>query len=197
MIVVVDNYDSFTYNLTHLIRCAAPGTPLRVVRNDQVTIEQIAALAPSGIVISPGPGRPEDAGVSMEIVREFSESIPMLGVCLGHQCIATALGGSVVPAKSLMHGKASRIYHDGDGLFAGVPSPVVAARYHSLALDRPSFPDELAVTAWTQDGEIMAIRHRRWPLFGVQFHPESFLSDQGTQIVSNFLEFSRRPQPVC
>lgn len=197
MIVVVDNYDSFTYNLTHLIRCAAPGTSLRVLRNDQVTADQIAALAPSSIVISPGPGRPEDAGVSMEIVREFCESIPMLGVCLGHQCIAAALGGSVVPAKSLMHGKASRIYHDGDGLFAGVPSPVVAARYHSLALDRPSLPDELAVTAWTQDGEIMAIRHRRLPLFGVQFHPESFLSAHGTQIVSNFLEFSRRPQPVC
>lgn len=196
MIVIVDNYDSFTYNLTHLIRCAAPGTCLQVVRNDQVTADQIAALAPSSIVISPGPGRPEDAGVSMEIVHEFCGSIPMLGVCLGHQCIAAALGGSVVPAKSLMHGKASRIYHDGGGLFAGVPSPVVAARYHSLALDRLSLPDELAVTAWTQDGEIMAIHHRRWPLFGVQFHPESFLSAHGAQIVSNFLQFSRRPQPV-
>ncbi len=197
MIVVVDNYDSFTYNLTHLIRCAAPGTCLQVVRNDQVTADQIAALAPSSIVISPGPGRPEDAGVSVEIVRAFCGSIPILGVCLGHQCIAAALGGSVVPAKSLMHGKASRIYHDGGGLFAGVPSPVVAARYHSLALDRLSLPDEFAVTAWTQDGEIMAIRHRRLPLFGVQFHPESFLSAHGTQIVSNFMDLSRRPQPVC
>ncbi len=197
MILIVDNYDSFTFNLAQLILRVRPDLPVQVRRNDEVTLQEIAALGPACILISPGPGRPEEAGLSVQIVHEFSGSIPILGVCLGHQCIAQALGGRVIPAKSLMHGKTSRIYHDGEGLFAGLPSPIEATRYHSLALDRDSISDELKISAWTTDGEIMAIRHQCLPLCGVQFHPESFLTAHGGQMLSNFLHRCRDLQPAC
>lgn len=187
MILIIDCYDSFTYNLVHLIRGVHPACSLIIRRCDEVTLAEIEAISPRGIILSPGPGLPRDAGLAPQIVREFGESVPLLGVCLGQQCIAQALGGRVIPARSLVHGRTSEIHHDGDGIFAGLPSPLVAARYHSLAIDDAHLPPCLKVCARTSDGEIMAIRHRRWPLVGVQFHPESFMTAAGAQIMANFL----------
>lgn len=190
MLAVIDNYDSFTYNLVQYLQQL--GAEVRVWRNDEITAAQLRALAPDKIVISPGPGRPADAGVSGDVVRELGPDIPVLGVCLGHQAIGEVMGAKVVRAPRIMHGKTSEVRHDGEGLFAGVENPFVATRYHSLALDPSSMPDCLEVTAWADDGEeeqvIMAMRHKRLPLLGVQFHPESILTVQGMRLLQNFME---------
>jgi anthranilate synthase component 2 len=185
MILVVDNYDSFTYNLVQ--QMGELGADLRVIRNDQITIEEIREMAPEQIVISPGPGTPDDGGVSLDVLREFGPEIPILGVCLGHQCIGQAYGGEVIRAPRLMHGKTSMVYHKDTPLFTGVPSPFEATRYHSLVVADP-LPDVLEVTAFTEEGEIMALRHKEYPVVGVQFHPESILTGFGPRILQNFLE---------
>ncbi len=186
MILVIDNYDSFTYNL---VQCLGEmGAELQVARNDQITIEQIRELNPSQILISPGPGTPHDSGVSLDIYREFGESLPILGVCLGHQCIGQVYGGVVKRAPQLMHGKTSMIYHEEDVLFKDVPNPFEATRYHSLIVEEASLPEVLTITARTSDGEIMGLRHKQFPVFGVQFHPESILTTYGPRILKNFLE---------
>lgn len=184
MIVVIDNYDSFTYNLVQYL--GELGAEVQVFRNDAVTAEQVGALQPGHIVISPGPGEPREAGVSGEVIRNLGPRIPVLGVCLGHQCIGEAFGGQVVRAPRLMHGKTSPVHHDGDLLFVGVPSPFEATRYHSLIVAEP-LPAALCATAYTPEGELMALRHRQYPVFGVQFHPESILTVYGKQILRNFL----------
>lgn len=184
MIAIIDNYDSFTYNLVQYL--GELGADVRVFRNDEVTAEQLDALNPSHIVISPGPGEPSDAGVSSEVIRTLGPRRPLLGVCLGHQCIGEVFGGQVVRAPRLMHGKTSPIYHYGDSLFQGVPSPFEATRYHSLIVSEP-LPDALQPTAFTGEGELMALRHKHYPIYGVQFHPESILTTAGKQILSNFL----------
>ena len=184
MLLMVDNYDSFTYNLVHLFE--ELGAEVRVFRNDAITADEAEALAPSHLVISPGPGRPEDAGVSVELIRRLGPATPTLGVCLGHQAIVQAFGGEVGRARALLHGKASEVEHDGAGVFAGLPQPFDAGRYHSLAATR--VPDELEVTARTPDGEVMGVRHRSLPIEGVQFHPESVLTPLGPQLGKNFLE---------
>jgi anthranilate synthase/aminodeoxychorismate synthase-like glutamine amidotransferase len=186
MILVIDNYDSFTYNLVQEL--GEMGAELCVVRNDQITLEEIRALNPGKIVISPGPGNPDDGGVSLDVIRYLGETIPVLGVCLGHQCIGQAYGGVVKRAGRLMHGKTSMIYHKGDDLFAGVPSPFEATRYHSLIVEEATLPDVLTVTAFTDQGEIMGLRHKHFPVMGVQFHPESILTASGPRILRNFLE---------
>jgi anthranilate synthase component 2 len=186
MILVIDNYDSFTYNLVQLL--GEMGAELRVVRNDQTTLDEIRALSPSHIVISPGPGTPDDGGVSLDVIRELGAATPILGVCLGHQCIGQAYGGVVKRAGQLMHGKTSMIYHKGDGLFDGVPSPFEATRYHSLIVEEATLPDALIMTAFADSGEIMGMRHREHPVYGVQFHPESILTTYGARILKNFLE---------
>jgi anthranilate synthase component 2 len=185
MILVIDNYDSFTYNLVQ--KMGELGADLHVARNDQITLNEIRAMHPTHIVISPGPGTPDDGGVSLDIIRQMGESTPILGVCLGHQCIGQAYGGRIVRAGRLMHGKTSMIHHEGDPLFAGVPNPFEATRYHSLIVQEP-LPDALAVTAFTEDGEVMALHHKHHPVVGVQFHPESILTAFGPQILQNFLE---------
>ena len=185
MILVIDNYDSFTYNLVQLM--GELGADLCVVRNDQITLDEVRALRPSHIVISPGPGTPDDGGVSLDIIRALGPTTPILGVCLGHQCIGQAYGGRVVRAPRLMHGKTSLVYHKNAPLFTGVPSPFEATRYHSLIVEEP-LPDELIVTAFTDAGEVMALRHKRYPVVGVQFHPESILTRFGPRILQNFLE---------
>lgn len=184
MITVIDNYDSFTYNLVQYL--GELGAEVCVHRNDAVTVEQIDALNPSHIVISPGPGDPSTAGISLDIIRQHGGRRPVLGVCLGHQCIGEAFGGRVVRAPRLVHGKTSPIYHHADGLFAGLPSPFDATRYHSLIVEEP-LPAELKVTAFTTEGEVMGLRHKTLPIFGVQFHPESILTTGGKQILQNFL----------
>jgi anthranilate synthase/aminodeoxychorismate synthase-like glutamine amidotransferase len=186
MILVIDNYDSFTYNLVQLM--GEMGADLQVARNDQISLDEIRALQPSHIVISPGPGDPDDAGVSLAVIAELGASLPILGVCLGHQAIGQAYGGVVARAPRLMHGKTSQIYHKGDGVFKGVPSPFEATRYHSLIVEETSLPDCLAITAFTDQGEIMGLRHCEYPVYGVQFHPESILTKFGTRILQNFLE---------
>ncbi len=186
MILVVDNYDSFTYNLVHLVAAATPD--VRVVRNDAVTVADVAALAPDGILISPGPGRPADAGVSEALIRELGPTVPVFGVCLGHQAIGEVYGGRVVHAETLMHGKTSAIRHRSQGVFAGVAPDFTATRYHSLVVDRATLPDELEVTAETADGVIMGLRHRAHPVEGVQFHPESILTTEGPALVRNWVE---------
>lgn len=186
MILVIDNYDSFTYNLVQLL--GEMGAELRVIRNDQTTIDEIRALNPSHIVISPGPGDPDDAGISLDVIRELGATTPILGVCLGHQSIGQAYGGVVKRAGRLMHGKTSMIYHKGDGLFDGVPSPFEATRYHSLIVEESTLPDSLILTAFADSGEIMGMRHREHPVYGVQFHPESILTTYGARILKNFLE---------
>ncbi len=196
MVLVIDNYDSFTYNLVRLIREAQPDTSLTIRRNDHISIEDVGAIDPSCIVISPGPGRPYNAGASLNIVTHFRDSLPILGVCLGHQCIAQAFGGRVVPAQSLMHGKTSRVHHSSCDLFADLPTPFTAARYHSLGVDRETLPNDFLVSAWTADGEIMGIRHRYLPLYGIQFHPESFLTPDGQKIMFNFLHAGRHSLQV-
>jgi anthranilate synthase/aminodeoxychorismate synthase-like glutamine amidotransferase len=185
MLVVIDNYDSFTYNLVQYL--GELGADIRVFRNDQVTLDEIKALNPEHIVISPGPGDPGDGGISNDVLREFGPTTPILGVCLGHQCIGEVYGGQVTRAPRLMHGKTSRVYHNGKGVFSGVPSPFQATRYHSLIVEEP-IPDCLEVTAFTRDGEVMGVKHKDYPTVGVQFHPESILTEHGKRILQNFLE---------
>ncbi len=185
-ILMIDNYDSFTYNLVQYLETL--GADVIVRRNDQVTLEEIRGMKPKGIVISPGPCTPKEAGISVDVIREFYREVPILGVCLGHQSIGFAFGGRIVRAKRLMHGKVSEITHTGGDLFKGIPKPFRAVRYHSLVIDRETLPDVLEVTAWSEDGEIMGVQHRDYPLYGVQFHPESVLSDHGIDILRNFLE---------
>ena len=183
MLLLIDNYDSFTYNLAHLF--AELGAEVRVFRNDAITPDEAERLAPSHLVISPGPGRPPDAGVSVEVIRRLGPHVPTLGVCLGHQAIVEAFGGEIGEARALLHGKASPVEHDGKGVFRGLPDPFEAGRYHSLAALR--IPDELEVTARTPDGEVMGVRHRELPIEGVQFHPESVLTPLGPDLGRNFL----------
>jgi anthranilate synthase component II len=187
MILVIDNYDSFTYNLVQYL--AELGAEVQVHRNDQITLEQVRQLAPQAVVISPGPGRPEDAGISNQIIAELGTTVPLLGVCLGHQCIGQVFGGNIVGAPELMHGKTSMIHHRGEGVFAELPQPFEATRYHSLVIAKESFPNVLEVTAWSEDGTIMGVRHRQYPLLqGVQFHPESILTKSGKDLLWNFLK---------
>jgi len=183
--LVIDNYDSFTYNLVQYL--GELGEEVDVVRNDEITLADIASKNPDRIVISPGPCTPNEAGISLDVIREFGATIPTLGVCLGHQAIGAALGGKVVRARVLMHGKTSPIYHHGEGVFHGLPSPLDATRYHSLIIERKSLPNSLQITAETEDGTIMAVRHKEWPLQGVQFHPESILTNTGKQMLANFI----------
>lgn len=185
MIAMIDNYDSFTFNLVQYL--AEMGEKLTVFRNDEVTVEDIIDLKPDKIVISPGPGRPEDAGISVELVKRAAGRIPILGVCLGHQAIGQAFGGRVVHAGILVHGKTSKIHHDGRTIFSGLPNPFIATRYHSLVVERDTLPSCLEISAETEDGLIMAIRHRDLPVEGVQFHPESILTSEGKALLRNFI----------
>jgi anthranilate synthase/aminodeoxychorismate synthase-like glutamine amidotransferase len=185
VITVIDNYDSFTYNLVQYL--GQLGAELRVHRNDQVTVEQLAAEKPEGIVISPGPKTPLEAGISNDAVRHFAGKIPVLGVCLGHQCLAHVYGGEIVRAERILHGKTSQIIHQGRGIFAGLENPFSGTRYHSLVVKRDTLPEELEVVAWTAEGEIMGIKHRGHETWGVQFHPESILTEHGLRLVQNFL----------
>jgi anthranilate synthase/aminodeoxychorismate synthase-like glutamine amidotransferase len=188
MIVLIDNYDSFTYNLVQRLGEIDPSIDLRVFRNDKIEPDAIAALQPSHIIISPGPCTPREAGVSNDVVRRFAPDVPMLGVCLGHQCIGDVFGGEVVRNYRVMHGKTSPIQHDGKGLFAGMSNPFEATRYHSLVIRRETFQNpDFEITAWTEESEVMGVRHRSWPLHGVQFHPESFLTLEGPTLLRNFL----------
>ena len=189
MILVVDNYDSFTYNLVHYFDDL--GAEAKVVRNDALSAAAALALKPEAILISPGPCTPSEAGVCLELIQAAPDDLPILGVCLGHQAIGQALGGQVVRARSLMHGKTSPIHHDGRGLFSGLPDPFIATRYHSLAVDRASLPNTLSVTAWTEDGEVMGVQHAARPVHGVQFHPESIASEHGHVLLANFLQLTR------
>ncbi|MFH1202782.1 MAG: aminodeoxychorismate/anthranilate synthase component II [Candidatus Omnitrophota bacterium] len=186
MILMIDNYDSFTYNLVQYL--GELGQDLKVFRNDKISIAQIKKLKPDYIVISPGPGRPEDAGISNKVIREFSGKIPILGVCLGHQCIGYCFGGKIIQADRLMHGKTSMIYHNKRGIFKGLNNPFEATRYHSLIVKRKGLPAVLEITAWTKDGEIMGLRHKSYKVFGVQFHPESVLTKAGKEFLGNFLK---------
>lgn len=186
MLLMIDNYDSFTYNLVQYF--GELGETVRVYRNDAISLAEIARLAPARIVISPGPGAPAQAGVSLDVIREFAGKIPLLGVCLGHQAIGEAFGGRVVHARRQMHGKASPIHHNDAGVFCGLPNPLVCTRYHSLAVDRASLPGSLEVTAWSDDGEIMGLRHKTLAVEGVQFHPESILTEHGRAMLANFLK---------
>jgi anthranilate synthase/aminodeoxychorismate synthase-like glutamine amidotransferase len=190
MLLVIDNYDSFTYNLVQYL--GELGQEIRVVRNDEIAATDIAGLAPSHIVISPGPCTPNEAGISLDTIRQYAGKIPILGVCLGHQSIGQAFGGKVVRAGRVMHGKTSPILHEGQGVFAGLPSPFEATRYHSLLVERASLPDCLEVTARTAEDEIMGLRHKTLPVEGVQFHPESFLTTVGKDLLRNFLASRRR-----
>ena len=200
MIIVIDNYDSFTYNLVQYLGELSTEFPvaqeIKVYRNDQITLENIGQLNPDGIVISPGPGRPEDAGISLALIEKFAPQLPILGVCLGHQSIGQVFGGKIISAPVLMHGKTSAIYHHNVGVFAGLKNPFTATRYHSLVIDRETLPDSLEITAWVEDGTIMGIRHRNYShLQGVQFHPESILTDSGKQLLGNFLK-SLQPKSI-
>ena len=187
MVLVIDNYDSFTYNLVQYL--GELGAAITVRRNDETTIAEVTALQPSRILISPGPGRPEDAGITLEIIREFGERLPMLGVCLGHQAMGLAFGGQVVRAPIPMHGKTSTVEHDGRGIFSGITTAFQASRYHSLVVAAEQWPSDLEITARAkEDGLVMGLRHRSWPMHGVQFHPESILTPEGRRILRNFLE---------
>lgn len=188
MILVVDNYDSFTYNLVHYL--AELGAQTHVVRNDDLTVEEAWALQPEAVLLSPGPCAPDQAGICLSLIEMAAETMPILGVCLGHQSIGQAFGGEVVRAKTLMHGKTSPILHEGRGVFGGLPSPFTATRYHSLAVRRETLPDALEVTAWTEDGEIMGLSHRTRPIHGVQFHPESIATEHGHAMIANFLDLA-------
>lgn len=185
MILVIDNYDSFTYNLVQAF--GAFGETMEVIRNDELSLDDLDTLKPERVVISPGPGVPSSAGISLDVIKQFSGKVPILGVCLGHQAIAEAFGGQIVPAKRLMHGKVSNIYHDGDGCYRGVRQPFTATRYHSLVVDRVSLPDCFKIVSETDRGEIMGIRHKDLPIEGLQFHPESFLTSEGEKILLNFV----------
>jgi len=194
MILLIDNYDSFTYNLVQRLGELDPNIDLQVHRNDQITPERVAELKPSHVIISPGPCTPREAGVSNEVIRRLAPTTPVLGVCLGHQCIGHVFGGEVVRNYRVMHGKTSPIRHDGQGVFRGLSNPFEATRYHSLVIRRESFnhPD-FVVTAWTDEGEIMGVRHKTWPLHGVQFHPESFLTVEGPKLLRNFVTMTPPP----
>ncbi|CAN5361623.1 aminodeoxychorismate/anthranilate synthase component II [soil metagenome] len=185
MLLMIDNYDSFTFNIVQYL--GELGQDVRVIRNDELTVDQIAALDPERIVLSPGPCTPSEAGVCIDVLRELGGKLPILGVCLGHQAIGEAFGGDVIRAQALMHGKTSPIEHEGKGVFKDLPAPFTAVRYHSLAIKRDTLPDCLEVTAWTADGEIMGVRHRELAIEGVQFHPESILSEHGHQLLGNWL----------
>jgi anthranilate synthase/aminodeoxychorismate synthase-like glutamine amidotransferase len=185
MILMIDNYDSFTWNLVQYL--GELGATVQVVRNDDVGVDDIVAMSPDAVVISPGPCTPDEAGISLEVITRLGGCLPILGVCLGHQAIGQAYGGRVVHAKSLMHGKVAPITHEGTGVFSGLPSPFTATRYHSLAVARDGLPDSLEITAWTDDGEIMGLRHREFRVEGVQFHPESILTEHGHDLLRNFL----------
>ncbi|MEM7112024.1 MAG: aminodeoxychorismate/anthranilate synthase component II [Chloroflexota bacterium] len=184
MLIVIDNYDSFTYNLVQYF--GELGADIKVFRNDRVTVDDIRALNPSRICISPGPGTPSDGGVSNEVIREFGPTTPVLGVCLGHQCMGEVFGGQVIRAPRLMHGKTSPVYHNGRGLFTGLPTPFQATRYHSLIVKAP-LPESLQVTAYTEEEEVMGLRHKEYPVVGLQFHPESILTEHGKELLGNFL----------
>ncbi|MEZ5940541.1 MAG: aminodeoxychorismate/anthranilate synthase component II [Planctomycetaceae bacterium] len=195
MIFILDNYDSFTYNLVQRLGEIDGALSIEVRRNDQTSVDEIRQMNPAGIIVSPGPCTPNEAGLSCDIIRELGKTTPLLGVCLGHQCIGQTFGAKVVRANRLMHGKVSEIHHDQSGVFAGLPSPFQATRYHSLIVPEDTLPDELIPTAWTRDDdhpeELMALRHRDYPIHGVQFHPESFLSHVGTDLLKNFLNMCR------
>lgn len=194
MIFMVDNYDSFTFNLVQYL--GELGEDLVVQRNDQTTLDDIRTLDPEFLMISPGPGNPSEAGISLEVIKTFSGVIPILGVCLGHQSIAQAYEGDVVPAAQLMHGKTSDIYHDGETIFKGLPNPFPATRYHSLIVKRDTLPTCFEISAWTENGEIMGIRHKELPLEGVQFHPESILTSCGKEILKNFVHYYRKVEAI-
>ena len=201
MILVIDNYDSFTYNIVQYLGELGAKLPvaadIQVYRNDQISIDQIRTLQPDGVVISPGPKRPEDAGISLELIQNLGSTLPILGVCLGHQSIGQVFGGNIVSAPMLMHGKTSQVHHTGVGVFAGLENPFTATRYHSLVIDRQTCPDILEITAWVDDGTIMGVRHRNYPhIEGVQFHPESILTSSGKQLLQNFLEMVSSQQSV-
>ena len=186
MLLMLDNYDSFTYNLVQYF--GELGEDVRTFRNDEISIAEIEALNPEHICLSPGPCTPHEAGICIDVLKHFAGKIPMLGVCLGHQAIGAAFGGKVIRAKQIMHGKTSDVMHNGTGVFRGLPSPFTVIRYHSLAIERDSLPPELEITAWTADGEIMGVRHRQFAIEGVQFHPESILSEHGHTLLKNFLQ---------
>ncbi|MFZ5801670.1 MAG: anthranilate synthase component II [Candidatus Omnitrophota bacterium] len=191
MLIVIDNYDSFTYNLVQYL--GELGADLRVFRNDEVTVARLLKMKPRQIVISPGPCTPNEAGISNDVIRAFSGKVPILGVCLGHQCLGAVFGGKIVRAKRIMHGKTSEIRHNGRTIFRGLSNPFTATRYHSLLIEKKSFPkDLLEITAWTREGEIMGVRHRSHPTWGVQFHPESILTAQGKTLLGNFLALSEK-----
>ncbi|MBG9787272.1 aminodeoxychorismate/anthranilate synthase component II [Brevibacillus laterosporus] len=195
MIIMIDNYDSFTYNLVQFV--GELGEELRVFRNDKITLEEIENMKPDYLMISPGPCTPNEAGISMDVVRHFAGKVPIFGVCLGHQSIGQVFGGKIVRADRLMHGKTSEVLHDGKTIFASIPSPFQAARYHSLVIQEESIPEELEITARTPEGEIMAIRHRELPIEGVQFHPESIITQYGKQMLKNFLTaYAKEIQPI-
>ena len=188
MILVIDNYDSFTYNLVHYLN--ELGAETRVVRNDDLTVDEALALKPDAVLLSPGPCTPNEAGICLDLLKTAPDDLPIFGVCLGHQAMGQAFGGEVIRAKTLMHGKTSEIHHDGKSVFAGLPEPFTAARYHSLAVKRETLPDVLEVTAWTEDGEIMGLSHKTRPIHGVQFHPESIATEGGHDLLANFLDLA-------
>lgn len=187
MVLLIDNYDSFTYNIFQEI--SELGAEVRVIRNDRITIDGVLQMAPERVVVSPGPGRPENAGISVSLIKKLAGKIPVLGVCLGHQALGYAYGGKIIGAKRLMHGKTSLIFHDGSGIFTGIPNPFEATRYHSLLVEKATLPDSFKIIAWTEDGEIMGLQVKGLPLFGVQFHPESILTKEGINILRNFLNY--------
>jgi anthranilate synthase/aminodeoxychorismate synthase-like glutamine amidotransferase len=193
VVLLIDNYDSFVHNLARYVR--ELGRPTTVVRNDALTVEDAAAMGPSHIIVSPGPGTPDDAGLSLALIARLGGTVPILGVCLGHQAIGQAYGGRVVRARRPMHGKTSAIHHDGEGVFRGLPQPLRATRYHSLVVKPEGLPGELVVTARSEEGEIMGLRHRRHPVVGVQFHPEAVLTERGHDLLAAFLEGDQRPRP--
>jgi len=188
MILVIDNYDSFTYNLVQAIGGLDLGREIRVVRNDAATVDDLIGQKPGHVILSPGPCTPNEAGISVELIQRLAGSAPILGVCLGHQCIAQAFGGNIVRASRLMHGKTSPIKHHGTGIYYGLSNPFTATRYHSLTVDRDSLPEDFEITAWTDRDELMGIRHKSLPIEGVQFHPESFLTNEGNRLIANFLQ---------
>ena len=190
MLLLIDNYDSFTYNLFQYL--SELEEEVQVVRNDKITLEEIKRISPERIVISPGPSTPLKAGISNDVIRHFGASVPILGVCLGHQCVGYSYGGTFGPARDIMHGKSSLVYHNNSGVLCGLPNPFPAIRYHSLIVVREGLPDCLEVTAWTEDNTIMGIRHRQYPVEGVQFHPESFMTHVGKDILKNFLSLNRK-----
>jgi anthranilate synthase/aminodeoxychorismate synthase-like glutamine amidotransferase len=189
MLLLIDNYDSFTYNLVQKFGEVSPSTDVRVFRNDKVTVDEVERLKPSHIVISPGPCTPREGGVSNDIIRHFAPKLPILGVCLGHQCIGFVHGAEIIRADRIMHGKTDQIHHDGKAIYDGMPNPFTATRYHSLVIKPGTLSDDFIITARTDQDEIMGVRHKRWPLEGVQFHPESFLTEQGEKLLANFLGY--------